>query len=138
VAILWTPDLAVGVELIDRQHQELFAAIDRLLEAMADGLGRGEVGRLIGFLGKYVVEHFRDEEKLMADAGCPELAQHRRVHEEFTADLGRLVAQLEATGPTSALAVEVNTRGAQWLRTHVMVMDKRVGEFLRQRPRAAR
>ena len=138
MAILWTPDLAVGVAEIDRQHQELFAAIDRLLEAMSDGRGRGEVSALIGFLSKYVVEHFRDEERVMAEARYPELEQHRVVHAEFTADLGLLAAQLEAKGATSALVFEVNTRAAQWLRTHVMAMDKRIGVFLQQRPRAAR
>jgi hemerythrin len=138
MAILWTPDLAIGVEAIDRQHQDLFAAIDRLLVAMSDGRGRGEVAQLLGFLGQYAVEHFRDEEQLMSQSRYPDLAQHRRVHEEFKADFGRLSAQLEAGGPTSSLVLEVNRRAAQWLRTHVMGMDKKLGAFLQEGAHPAR
>jgi hemerythrin len=132
VAILWTPDLSLGVDEIDRQHQQLFAAVDKLIVAMTEGRGRGEVRQLVGFLDAYRVEHFRTEEGRMAEVGYPGLERHRRLHQIFTDDVGNLVAQLEHSGPSSSLAIEVNTRVAQWLRSHVMAEDKVFGDFLRQ------
>jgi hemerythrin len=133
MAILWTPDLSLGVEDIDRQHQQLFAAVDKLIVAMTEGRGRGEVRQLVAFLDAYRVEHFRTEEGRMAEAGYPRLEEHRRLHQGFTDDVGNLVAQLEHQGPSSSLAIEVNTRVAQWLRAHVMTEDKAFGDFLREK-----
>lgn len=40
---LWTPDLAVGVGEIDRQHQQLFGQIDQLVTALQQGRGTDRV-----------------------------------------------------------------------------------------------
>jgi hemerythrin len=80
VAYRWTQDLAVGVDQIDRQHQELFARTNGLLSAMAQGKGREEVGKTVSFLESYVGTHFRDEEKLMASHSVPNPEVHKGLH----------------------------------------------------------
>ena len=47
--VKWTPEYAVGVEEIDRQHQELFSRINDLLEACQRGEGKQEVGKVLSF-----------------------------------------------------------------------------------------
>ena len=58
MAIQWNEELATGVLEIDNQHKEIFARINRLLEASSQGKGKQEVGRMIDFLGDYVISHF--------------------------------------------------------------------------------
>jgi hemerythrin len=130
MAISWTPDLAVGVETIDAQHQQLFSIVDRLLEAMRQGKGRAETGRVLRFLESYVVEHFEAEERAMAEASYPSLAAHRAEHRAFLEQFGALKARHEATGPTITLVLEINTRVGGWLRNHVARTDRAFGAFL--------
>ena len=47
------------------EHQDLFASMNALLEAMYGLHGQGEVERLVGFLSSYVVHHFGAEEALL-------------------------------------------------------------------------
>jgi hemerythrin len=65
MGIPWTDSLAVGIPEIDQQHQELFLRLERLLRGIVGG-EREEVGRLLEFLGDYVVRHFGAEERWMA------------------------------------------------------------------------
>jgi len=70
MSIKWTPALAVGVSAIDQQHKELFDHVAKLIDAMKNS-DAAEVGRLMDFLGAYVVEHFRMEEGLMQRYAYP-------------------------------------------------------------------
>ena len=81
----WTPALAVGHELIDAQHQELFRRFDALVRALTEA-DRAAVGQLYEFLGEYVVSHFAEEERLMGATGYPATAIHRAAHERFIRD----------------------------------------------------
>ncbi len=135
MAIQWTPDLAVGIEEVDLQHQQLFAAADQLLEAMRQGKGRSEVASLLRFLERYVVEHFGCEEKTMAEARYPALEAHRAQHQGFTAELAALVQKHSTEGATAATVIHVNDRVCGWLRSHIAGSDKALGAFLADRRR---
>ncbi|BDG04224.1 bacteriohemerythrin [Anaeromyxobacter oryzae] len=134
MAITWDPSLAIGVDEIDRQHVELFDRLDRLLEAARAGKTADEVGRLLGFLGEYVVEHFGAEEALMRARGYPGLAEHRAEHERFVAEFSALLQEYLADGATLLLVVRVNARVTAWLREHIYRTDKAVGAFLAGAP----
>jgi len=129
MAIQWTPDLAVNVPEIDRQHQELFRRVDLLVEAMRMGRGRAEVGSLVSFLELYVAEHFALEEQYMETNGYPHLAAHRAEHQTFTREFQRLKDEHAATGATTALVLAVNQSVAGWLRSHIARNDRLLGAF---------
>src|SRR5512136_2487135 len=96
IRVSWDRSLETGDPEIDAQHRELFHRIDKLLAATADRRARSEVGRLLTFLGDYVVSHFEAEERLMADSGYPEAAPHRDEHRRFVADYARLFEDYRA------------------------------------------
>ena len=50
MSIVWTDDLATGVDAIDIQHKELFKRIDNLLDSCRLGKGRDELKNVIQFL----------------------------------------------------------------------------------------
>ena len=124
MAILWTPDLAIGVEPLDAQHQRLFAVIDELVTAMETGEGRTRVAEVLRFLKGYLVEHFSAEERFMIEKGYAGYEGHKRQHDELIQDFLALEEELAAHGPTTALVIAVNTRLAQWLRSHVSRVDR--------------
>jgi len=131
-AIQWTPALAVGHELIDSQHQELFRRFGALVSALSQS-DRAAVGQLFDFLGEYVVVHFSEEEKLMAATGYPAHAIHRAAHERFIRDYADLKRLYEAAGPSAAVTVKTQTWVFDWLKAHISGTDIRFAEWLRTR-----
>ena len=100
MALTWDKSLAVGVKFIDEQHQELFRQVNALLEAILKNQGKEEVGKLLAFLGKYTVEHFGAEEKVMFQYKYPDLIKHTKQHADFIAALSAAVhsAQRSSSG----------------------------------------
>ncbi len=129
----WTPSMETGIDVVDRQHQELVRQVNRLVEAMRAGKGRKMVGEILAFLGRYAVEHFQTEEKIMEQGGYPGLDKHRRVHEAFKKDFGKLAAEYERTPAKLSLTIEVQRRVMEWLRSHILGMDQEAAAYLRGR-----
>lgn len=128
--LVWTQDLSVGVKEIDAQHRELFKRINSLLDAMGEGKGKGEVGRLLDFLEGYVVLHFRTEQSHMARTFYPGYRAHRKEHRDFTRDFQDIKRDLEAKGVNSILVIAVQRRICDWWHEHVSKVDKAFGNYL--------
>lgn len=129
------PVLFIGVEEIDRQHQEIFDRVRRLLQASRERRGREEVRSLVEFLGTYVLAHFASEERAMARSAYPRVEEHRAEHRQLAAQLEILRDDLEARGATALLAIRVGSRVTEWLRDHIYRTDRTLGEWIRSRPR---
>jgi hemerythrin len=82
---MWKDAYAVGNELIDSQHKELFRMADDLAAAMSrEGPdSRAACARSVGFLKNYVVKHFADEEELQASLRYEGLPGHKILHRDF-------------------------------------------------------
>ena len=131
--IEWDPTLEVGVEAIDEQHKELFRRLDRLLQAMQTHQGTVEVGRLIDYLGEYVVTHFGQEESVMRDRAYPGYAAHKAEHEVFLKDFQMLRAEYLSSGPNAVITIRVTSRVTAWLREHIYRIDRALGQYLQRR-----
>lgn len=82
--IPWNRRYELGVELIDKQHKQLFATINKLLTLGEDEEKREWVCQEgVKYLKNHVVEHFRDEEAYMQSIDYPEFEVHKRLHEDF-------------------------------------------------------
>ncbi len=133
MAVQWTPDLAVGVSLIDDQHKELFKRIDQLLQASSQGRGKDEVGKLIQFLSDYVVTHFGTEEKAMVQHGYGGITGHKGEHLAFLRDFGDLAKSYETQGASTTLVIAIQRRVIDWLNKHIRQSDKALGAYLKTR-----
>lgn len=129
--IEWSKDLAVGVEEIDKQHQEIFAAINRLLQACNQGKGKEAVGDTLNFLGNYVHEHFAAEEELMQKHQYPEVTGHKAQHRQFIKDLSELQAKYNQEGNALNVVIATNRTVVQWLQHHIMNTDKILGQYIK-------
>jgi hemerythrin len=131
VAVTWTKSLALGVPLLDAQHEELFRRCDLLLEACNGNRGPEEVGKVVVFLQSYVRHHFQDEERTQSDAGFPDAEAHRAEHETFALGVDDLAMRLERDGPTGAVVADTSLKLVEWLVRHVRRSDRKVAGFLR-------
>jgi len=133
MGIQWTQMLAVGDPTIDKQHQELFERINRLLEACSVGKGVEEVKETIRFLGDYVVTHFQTEEKMMRETNYPDYLKHKAAHDKFVESLSELNESIQQEGGNVKTVIVTNRLVISWLNTHIMNVDKQFGKFLSER-----
>lgn len=129
MALGWTPALEIGIQEIDQQHQELFYRIGKLLDGIVSG-EREEVGRLLEFLGEYVVKHFGAEERWMVQSGYPDYEAHKAEHDRFMQDYLRMQVEYDQKGPTALMGMRVNNWVGGWLRGHISSTDMDLGKYL--------
>jgi hemerythrin len=128
----WRESLAIGVEEIDNQHKELIRRFDDLLSACGEGgKGMAELKGLLTFLDDYIVEHFRDEEKLQESSGYPEFEEHKKLHDAFIERIFELQNEILIEGMAVHHVLETNNILLKWLINHISVEDKKLGKFLR-------
>ena len=125
-----TPDLLTGNGLIDSEHRELFARINKLLDACSVGQGRTEAAPALNILLDYVNTHFQHEEDLQRRGNYPGLAAHRMFHTGYVQKLRALAADIPASGATISDLSQLNTHIGVLI-THIKVEDKKLGAFLR-------
>ena len=132
MAYTLTKDLITSNSMIDSQHQQLFDAINALLDACSKGQGRAEIGKTLDFLSKYVDKHFSDEEKLQKQYGYPGYEQHHKYHEEYKKIIRELQQELSQNGANIALVAKVNTAIGGWLVNHIKREDLKMAQFIRE------
>ncbi|HSN90028.1 MAG TPA: hemerythrin family protein [Anaeromyxobacteraceae bacterium] len=131
--IVFDPLLETGNRLVDRQHRELFARLGALFEASREGRGADEVRPLLGYLREYVDAHLAAEERLMEEAGYPDLEPHREEHRALLATFQALQAQFEESGADLLFVVRLSQRVTEWLKEHIYRADRTMAWWLRGR-----
>jgi hemerythrin len=131
----WTPDLSVGNDLVDRQHQEMFRRVDALVKAMAAGSSGSVVPDTLAFLERYVVEHFDAELDLMTKYKYPGIITHKAEHQKFMQAFRDLKSAYLKFGCSPAVVIDLQKSVCRWLKNHIATTDKALGIFL-ARPRA--
>lgn len=129
MAIVWTPDLSVGVSSIDGQHKQLFEKADQLFEAGKNGKSKEVIGQLLNFLDAYTKQHFKDEEAYMAHINYPGLAEQQIAHKNFVSELTKLKNEYEKSGGNISVIINANQMVVDWLSKHISGMDKKIGTF---------
>lgn len=127
----WIDDDATGIGEIDREHQRLYALAQQMHEAMLAGKGKDFLTSQYVRLMNFALQHFSHEEQVMEQAGYPELAQHRRAHDEIRARL-RAVADRLAAGEIT-LTIEAMQYFVETLNEQVNGIDRRLGGWLAAR-----
>jgi hemerythrin len=127
--IAWTPALAVGIDEIDAQHQELFRRAERFV-ASVEASSRQDVGIVLSYLRLYCVAHFGAEEAWMREAGYPEYAEHKAEHDAFVEELLAMSGEHERRKGPGLQPMRVGSFVSQWLQNHVSDTDTKLARFL--------
>jgi hemerythrin len=127
-AFSWSETYSVHVDALDRQHQELFKTLNELNDALSSGYGEKAVDSVLKKLEFYCRSHFAAEEKMLENAGYPDLAAHRARHQEFTRRLDGLIKS-HRSGQVG-VAVSLMLFLSAWLREHILGVDKNYTPYL--------
>ena len=130
----WREEYAVGVDLIDKQHKQLFDAVNELHDAMAKGHGKEKIQATLDRLISYALTHFSDEESAMRRSGYPKLAEHVAEHKA----LGAKVTYYRQAVQAGNLAVTLEAMRflGQWLRDHILHDDMDFAKHCGSKPHA--
>jgi len=110
----------LGIEAIDRQHEQLLAALHGLQKAVAFGpngaMASAEEVKLCA------EDHFNYEETFMAQTRFPDLTRHQQDHEYFRQQLQRF--KKHASAGDTFLAMEISASLFHWLQDHILQEDR--------------
>lgn len=129
MALLWTKNLEVGVDLIDQQHKKWFEKADQLFEAGKSGKSKEYIVKMFDFLDEYTKTHFKDEERYMQSINYPELSAQKQMHEGFIKKLKELRREYEKDGVNLTVILSSNQFILDWLTKHISQADKKIGQY---------
>jgi hemerythrin len=119
----WTPEMSVGVDVIDTDHQLLVSLINQLNDAVKTGQGQATTGSVLNVLYDYTGFHFGREEMMMEAALYPELEEHKKAH----IDLKSKVLDIRnnyISGKVDGIEEDVMNLLKDWLKDHIMGRDR--------------
>jgi len=130
MALEWTDKIAVGVDVIDDQHKELFNRTNKLLETCKNGGDQEEVIVALRFLEDYVGKHLKEEEILQRAHDYPDYEAHKEQHQIFLQKVADIKADIDERGATLVNVMKTTNLFVTWLTKHISKEDKKLGEFL--------
>lgn len=126
------PEYYIGIDLIDDEHQQLFAYANEVYELLHEEFTPDKYDNISDILGKlreYTRKHFADEEAYMESIQYKRLFTQKIQHQEFIDKLDEL--DLEHLGE----AAEQHEQIAQilnfltdWLVNHILHVDGLIGK----------
>ena len=126
----------IGIDSVDQEHRFLIGIYNDLLAKIASGHAEDLIDEIVKKLFDYADYHFASEERVMVTADFPGLDAHRRQHESFVRSLNDLVT--DRSGDKGADLRRVAIFVGTWIRGHILVTDKQLGEFVASRYQSPR
>jgi len=127
--ITLTKDMEVGVAKIDEQHKELVDRINTISSMGSKTFSTEETQKTLDLLGKYVVQHFGDEEALQLQCNYPKYEWHKAIHQAFIDDFIRLKEEFAKYGASFNFTLELSNRIVSWIVRHIKSVDVEFGQF---------
>lgn len=126
------PEYYIGVDLIDTEHQQLFAYANEAYELLHEEFTPDKYDNISDILGKlreYTRKHFADEEAYMESIQYKRLFTQKIQHQEFIDKLDEL--DLEHLGDAAdqhEQITEILNFLTDWLVNHILHVDGLIGK----------
>ena len=127
----WSDRFALGIDLIDQQHQTLFRLIDDLAIAIQHESSDAALQAIFEKLKEYTLTHFAAEEQLMARHGYTADEAHQDKHRALEKSLAQLVVRAGNHEPLVSL--QTMNFLQQWLYQHIDDVDRQFAAFLKNK-----
>jgi hemerythrin-like metal-binding protein len=133
--VKWEETMAIGIAPIDKQHRYLVDTLWLANDKLSNDDDEALLSKIIEEMMGYAIMHFETEEELMqrydyAAAHPEDASDHITQHREFSHRMVAFHDQIHEGQQVSR--IEVLTFLNDWLQNHLLGVDQRFGEFLRQ------
>ncbi len=129
--IAWKDCYATGIGEFDAEHKDLVERVNSLYEAIRSKEAAERIKVIVPALKAYTLSHFAHEEQLLEEHQYPNLADHRKEHEDLKLKVGEFEDRLGEDDPQLPLQLFNFLR--EWLLHHIVEIDSQYGPFLRDR-----
>lgn len=120
MSIQWSPELEIGISVIDSQHQRIVEYINKVEHAHQHH-SHEELLAVLDELVDYTLSHFAFEESLMEEAGYPFVKAHKKVHSLFTR---RIATYQQSAKAGENVTHELMHTLKAWLINHIKHDDR--------------
>ena len=125
--IQWSENVSVDNFIIDQQHKKLVEMVNSLYDAMSNGTGSDILEDIIESLISYTQNHFAHEERFMQSIGFPELAQHKRLHQDLSRKVKDIYARISSGQHVSSVSLANFLK--DWLTAHILCDDQKYAHY---------
>jgi hemerythrin-like metal-binding protein len=126
--VKWENEFNTGNARIDEQHQKVFNYISELHTALKLSKDEEEIIRILKGLTDYSIDHFRDEEEEMSQAGYPRFDSHKEEHQIFIDRLLKLTFDMETKNKSINLRLLKFLK--VWFSGHILNTDKKFVSYV--------
>ncbi len=124
----WMESFSVHVPAVDSDHKVLISLVNEVVTAISEHHGREVMRDTLTRLVEYTAYHFDREEHIMAEWRFPELEQHRAQHNLL---IRKVLNYLRMYRQNELEPVELGEFLIDWLTTHILHEDMKLGEHIR-------
>lgn len=126
----WPADLTVGIGFIDEDHRAMFASMQNLLSALANGKTEAANAALVDLVN-VTCAHFEREERSMVANSYPHAAAHRADHARLIEQVSAIVERIRTASPPG-LDESVAGMLWDWVTQHITTADRAYARYLRE------
>lgn len=128
--INWEDSFSVGYRAMDEEHMRLVELVNELHDNLLAGCSMTLIEAGFHRVARHTADHFRHEERLMAESDYPDIDNHMLAHQQLVYQLADLLTMIDAGEPV--FTVELAEFLKIWLLNHILTMDKKLGAYLAQ------
>lgn len=128
MAIEWKDDFLTGLDEVDAQHHYFFRLIRKIERIESSNSDQTTLLMALLELRRYAAFHFASEEMLMETYQYDGLPEHRKLHQELTAQLQE---QVELATRSAASLPKLKMFLYTWFAAHTTHDDKVCAEHIK-------
>jgi hemerythrin-like metal-binding protein len=128
--IIWKREYSVGVERLDRQHQQIIKVINTSIAKPRVFFRSATIADALSELNSYVSEHFLLEEQLLEENNYPDLINHAKKHTAY----GERIADfcLKTVAKNKSVPEELTSFLSEWWIAHILHEDMKYKRFFEE------
>ena len=123
----WQKDYNIGITVVDEQHEKLCSMLTDLETSIKSDDVYQAMGDILKELVQYTKYHFEEEEKVMQRISYPDFEEHKKLHKDLVNEIVTILVDLKNGKEISAF--ELKEFLQKWLMDHILVEDKKIGEY---------
>ncbi len=128
---VWKDEYSVGVKSLDDDHRKLLNLINNLQTAVHYQTGENFEKDALLEVVAYTKYHFDREEKMMEEAGYPDLEAHKKAHRSMIEKTETFMQEYDKKG--HAVIEEVAQFLRNWLVGHINGTDQEYSPLLKEK-----
>lgn len=128
--IKWKDDYIIGIEEIDKQHEQLFNITNRAYDLLKNEFTLDKYDKIVVILGElkdYTVFHFKTEEEYMLKINYKRYFSQKVEHDEFINKINQVNFK-EIDSRQDKFLADLLEFVVQWISNHILISDKKITE----------